>query len=890
APTAQAGRAKPFRQVHVQLTEQAATLPEIFAQLEEQTPYAFAYSTDVLADESRYRLPKTEGNLLALLEELTQQARLIIHRRNFNVSVKKSPVTETSPQLTEETVRFTISGFVREAASGEGLLGATVYDRQSGEGTVTNTYGFFSLSVPEGPVSLECSFVGLAPQATAFELSQDTTLSFRLTNAIQLEEVVVESQYPLHEINQMSSLALDMKEVSQLPAFFGEVDLFKTMQLMPGVAGGLEGTSGLHVRGGTPDQNLILLDGAPVYNINHLFGIFSVFNPDAIKNAELIKGGFPARYGGRLASVMDITMKEGNSQEFHGVAAVGLISTKLTLEGPILTDKTSFILSGRRTLLDVFAEPLFALGLNPEHDRYRTGYFFHDLNAKINHRFSDRNQVFLSFYGGKDSFYLETRDDIPAREADPQTGQEAQLAQRTEVRQGLDWANRTATLRWNSMLHPKLFLHSMLTYSEFDLTTEEYFWEETDYPDTTATSFFDLDYRSGIQDYSAKVALEYLPVPGHEIRVGGLATRHRFIPGARTFHTQRSGLYSVAEDSVGAWEFAVYAEDNLSLGKHFGANVGAHFSAFQVNGTTYTSVQPRLSTRVLVAPRTSVKASFSTMTQYLHLLTNIGVALPTDMWVPVTDRVAPQQAVQYGLGITHTHPKGYEFSLEGYYRTADQVIEYQESAGVFDAALSWQDRITVGRSWMYGGELLLRKTRGAFTGWLAYTLAWSWRQFDEINRGQAYPFRYDRRHDLSVVGMYNINERISLSGAWTFTSGAPFTPALSESRGPWISEELSPTGVNPDGSSLTSYHTDYLSPRNAYRGPAHHRLDLSATFRKQKKRGERAWIVSVYNAYNRTNPFLLVAAESELTPTKGREYLVLGLLPIIPSVTYQFTF
>ncbi|HAA11731.1 MAG TPA: hypothetical protein DCE41_08555, partial [Cytophagales bacterium] len=654
SPVVMGENAKPFRRVKVQVPQQAATLPAIFTQLEQQTSYAFAYGQDVLSDEALYTLPADEDNLLVLLEDLLLQADLVIYRRNYNVSVKKAPPNLESPRIVEETVRYTISGYLRETTSGEGLIGATVYDEETQSGVVSNTYGFFSLSLPEGPVALECSFVGAAAQTLQFDLAQDTTLTITLDNAITLEEVVVQGRYPLQEVTQMSSVHLDMEEVTQMPAFLGEVDLFKTMQLMPGVAGGIEGTSGLHVRGGTPDQNLVLLDGAPVYNINHLFGIFTVFNPDAIKNMEMIKGGFPARYGGRLASVMDISMKEGNAREFHGVAALGTISSKITLEGPIIKDKTSFIVSGRRTYADLFIQPIVNIRLNTEDQKFRIGYFFHDLNAKINHRFSDRNQLFLSYYGGKDSFFLQQVTDRPAQPANPAQGLAAQPGYRDEVRLPLYWANRTGTLRWNSMLHPKVFLHAMATYSEYDLNTESYTYTETSYPDTTLSYFSDVDYRSGIQDYSAKVSLEYIPVPNHSFRFGGMVTRHRFIPGVRAVSTDWNPNFTLAEDSVGAWEYAVYAEDELSLGSRISANVGLHYSAFAVQGVTYHSLQPRINARVLLGARTSLKASFNTMTQYLHLLNNVGVALPTDMWVPATSRGAPQQAIQTGLGVAHT--------------------------------------------------------------------------------------------------------------------------------------------------------------------------------------------------------------------------------------------
>ncbi|MEM6967600.1 MAG: TonB-dependent receptor plug domain-containing protein, partial [Bacteroidota bacterium] len=638
--------------------------------------------------------------------------------------------------------------------------------------------------------------------------------------------------------------------------------VLKTLQLLPGVQSGGEGTNGLYVRGGSPDQNLVLLDGVPVYNVSHVLGIFSVFNADAIKNVTLTKGGFPARFGGRLSSVLEINMKEGNMREYHGEGSIGLISSKFTFEGPIKTDKTSFIISGRRTYADLIFRPIIKSQARQDGGQITPKLYFYDLNAKLQHKINDKHRLFLSAYSGADVFYNKYEEDDLVSEG------------------GVDWGNLISALRWNYQISNKLFLNTTLTYSNYQINFSNGF-EDKDEDDR-----FLAKYISGIEDWAGKLDFDYIPSPNHYIRFGGNATHHTYRPGALSFELESGDenldtlIGSLKQTSM---EYALYVEDDMKFG-NFKANVGLHASAFNVDETFYTSLQPRLGMRYLMDNGVAFKGAFSTMTQFINLLTSEALNLPSDLWVPSTEDIKPQRSWQAALGVAKTINDKYELSIEGFYKKMKDLVSYREGASFFTGfGNDWTTKVTQGDGEAYGAEFFIQKKKGKTTGWIGYTLSWNFRQFPEINGGERYPFRYDRRHDISVVVAHKLSDRINLSSAWVFGTGNAISlPTARYDVG----------GFNPQSSFWQNGEIEVLGDKNAYRMSNYHRLDFSVEFIKQKARYERKWILSVYNAYWNRNPYYAFVEDEfdSETRTNRRVIKEISILPIIPSIAYAFKF
>ena len=768
--------------------------------------------------------------------------------------------------------KFTISGYIEEKGSGEKLIAANVFDLKSAQGTVTNTYGFFSLTLPKDTVELAFSYIGYNTITQRFYLNKDTSFTIRLSDEIALQavEVVAERIERIEERTQMSQMEIPVEQIKKVPALLGEVDVLKTLQLLPGVQSGGEGQNGLYVRGGSPDQNLVLLDGVPVYNVSHLLGIFSVFNADAIKNVTLTKGGFPARYGGRLSSILEINMKEGNLEEFQAEGSIGLISSKLTLQAPIKKGKTSFLLSGRRTYADLIFKPIINANEEPGTDLDVKLHFF-DLNGKIQHKFNDKHRLFLSGYWGADVFANTYKEDD-----DKFTG-------------GTDWGNVISALRWNFQISDKLFANTTATFSKYriDILTES----ESTFESVTET--YAAKYFSGIEDLGAKIDFDFIPSPNHYIRFGVSATNHRYEPGALTLNAafeEEKFDTLVGSQNAHSTEFAAYLEDDFRWGA-LKANIGIHASGFKVGDEFYTSVQPRLGMRYLLNNDISLKASFSTMTQFINLLANESFSLPTDLWVPSTERIKPQQSWQTAIGVAKTFADQYEVSIEGYYKQMKNVLSYKEGASfLFGLENDWQDKVTQGDGEAYGIEFFIQKKKGKTTGWLGYTLSWNNRQFDEINGGRTFPFRYDRRHDISLVVSHQLSNKITLSGAWVYGTGNAVT--LNTFRYPI---DVYYNG-NPNQPFVNYADVESGGQKNAFRMSSYHRLDVSISFNKKREKFERSWVIGAYNAYYHRNPYYMLSDENqEIDPVTGeftskRVFKEVSILPIIPSISYQFKF
>jgi len=775
----------------------------------------------------------------------------------------------------------TISGYIQDFESGEHLIGANVFDASNMKyGTATNSYGFYSLTLPKGVHKLSFTYIGYGVWQKEVTVTKDTVINAYLSSDITIDEVIVTATHNQVESSQMSRIDVSIETIKTLPALFGEVDILKSLQLLPGVQGGTEGSSGIFVRGGGPDQNLILVDGVPVYNVNHLFGFFSVFNSDAVSNVTLFKGGFPARYGGRLSSVIDISLKEGNMKKFQANVSVGIIASKFTIEGPIIKNRTSFIVSARRTYIDVLAAPFIKLAQvsNGQGGDFTGGYYFYDFNAKINHKFSEKDRLFFSLYGGEDKAYFRMTQSDDASEAYYKMSTE------------LGWGNLISALRWNHVISQKLFMNTTLTYSKFNFFTDMGFEQKIIEQQIELLSEYGVAYNSGIDDWAAKIDFDYAPNVNHIIKFGINGIYHTFHPGETEmyFHYGTFGLDTIVGDiKLNAQEYSAYLEDDIKLGSKVKINIGGRLSLFQVRDTIYFSPEPRGSIRIMITKGWSIKASYAEMKQYLHFLTNNTVGMPTDLWLPATDRVVPQKSVQYAVGTSIDITPKLSLVIEGFYKEMTNLVDLKEGASIFGNFESgqsmgsiWESKVESGIGWAYGGEILLKKDVGKFTGWIGYTLGWTNRKFETIAFGEIYPYRYDRRHDISVVGIYNFNKNVNMSVTWVYGSGTPITLAQMQ---------YLPIDGAFNFENLYDYNRiQYYGKRNNYRLPAYHRLDIGLNWSKEIKIGVRTWSFSVYNAYNQINPFF---TELDRYSTEGNPKLMIySIFPIIPSVSYKLEF
>lgn len=772
-----------------------------------------------------------------------------------------------------EAQQYTISGYVKDADSGEDLIGATVYDKTTKKGIIANLYGFYSLTLPAGEHTLTVQYVGFSPMEKTINLTENQTINFSLKSETQLEEVVVTAKEEIEEVPQMSSIDVPIEQIKSMPVLLGEADVLKSLQLLPGIQGGTEGSSGIYVRGGGPDQNLILLDGVPVYNVSHLFGFFSVFNPDAINKVNAIKGGFPARYGGRLSSVIDIRMKEGNKKKFSGEGSIGLLSSKLTLEGPLgRNKKTSFIVSARRTYLDILVKPIIKAQSDGESS---FGYYFYDVNAKVNHEFSQKDRLYVSIYNGLDK---GGGRNVSKGESQDKTEFEEHI-QSPELK----WGNTIAALRWNHVFSPKLFGNLTATYSRYKFLIggknedKKYKLVNGD-KKLVEDNFFSFNYSSVIRDYAAKLDFDYLPSVNHSIKFGANVIQHTFVPGVtqvkvKQGKTENKPIKAGAEETPSV-EYALYAEDDITLTGKLRANFGLHYSGNFVEKTLFHYLQPRVSLRYLLGKDLSLKGSFVTMGQYIHLLTNAGLGLPTDLWVPATKKIGMQKSWQAALGAAKSF-NGYEVSTELYYKEMNGMVEYKEGATFLNTTSDWQDKVVIGKGESYGMELLIQKKIGRLSGWLGYTLSWSNRIFKDLNFGKRFPYKYDRRHDISIVASYKVNDKLSLSSTWVYGTGNAVSIPYSTYQGQ----------VNNNG-YISTQTIKHYKKRNDFRMRSYHRMDIGATWTKQKRWGERKFSLGAYNAYSRKNPFYM-----DIETVKNQKKLVdYAMFPIVPYIKYQFKF
>ncbi len=776
---------------------------------------------------------------------------------------------------------YTISGTVTDDRTGERKAGATLMIHQQEAEYFTDTTGFYSLKVSGGPVWMSAGYEGYITAYFQFRIRKDTTINIRLQKEIFLDEIEVTANSIESNMarTQMSTFAIPTGNVLTLPSFLGETDIIRSTQLATGVQSGNEGSMGFFVRGGSAGQNLILMDGIPLYTINHMLGIYSVFNTDAIRSANLYKGGFPARYGGRLSSVLDIGLKEGNMTQYHGNVSLGLIFSKINLEGPILKDKISFHISARRTYADLIYKAIQKPANLPANNG---DLFFYDYNAKLTVKMSENSRLTLGAFKGVDETAMRLSDRFVHKNV-----------LYTEINNlSMNWNNFTAYLKWNKTYSNRLIGNMMLAYNNylFDLNYDYYLEKEN----SGKANTFEFAYGSGIKDLLFNLNYSYVPSENHYVTFGMNLTNQCYNPDTdlpESAEEENRGGNSVFKLEGRIQKGYLYLEDDIRISEKLNTSVGAHLSGLVVDGRFYSGLEPRLSLRYLFSDRISFKSSYTRMNQYLHLLSTATISSPVDLWVPVTKKVKPEKSSQVALGLTYGLSETYEVNLETYYKKLKGVIAYKDGETFTGSTLGWEDKIEAGEGTSYGAELLFRKTKGKTYGWIGYTLSWSNRQFENINYGKVFPYRYDRRHDLNVVVMHDFSDRIQAGFTWIFGTGN----AASLSAHQFMAKSFPHT---PDDEGIVKYFHE----RNSYRMPAYHRLDLSVNFYKKKKYGTRTWKIGLYNAYNHQNPFFLffgyddsrevasTGPDGEVVYSSPKVLKQFSLLPVLPAVSYSYRF
>jgi hypothetical protein len=776
---------------------------------------------------------------------------------------------------------YTLSGYVTDAKSGESIFGAKVFIPSIKKGALTNNYGFYSLTVPSGKYVVEFRLSGVQTKKKEITLNSDVRYDMELGESIQdIDEIkVVANADQNTNSTQLGSHELDIDEIKTLPAFMGEVDIIKTIQLLPGVSSAAEGGQGFYVRGGGPDQNLVLLDEAVVYNAAHLFGFFSVFNADAVKNVNLIKGGMPANFGGRMSSVLEVSMNEGNNKKFRVKGGIGAISSRITVEGPLKKNKGSFVLSGRRTYIDL----IMKAAISDTSPFAGSSYFFYDMNLKMNYKLGDKDRLYLSGYYGKDEFNFGNIEDGFSVD--------------------MPWGNGIAALRWNHLFSSRLFMNVTGTYTNYLFKFG------------SAQDQFRFELNSGISDWGGKVDFSYYPSTRHTLKWGLDYTFHTFTPISVSAESNDVEFDTGLAQKLISHESAAYVLDEFDLNEKIKINAGIRYSTFQHVGPFtryfkgdgistqdstrtyekgdliqfYHGLEPRISGRIKLNKNSSIKAGYAYNYQYVHLTSLSAVSLPTDVWYPTTSKAKPQQGWQTSLGyFKNFNQNMFETSIELYYKGLKNLIEYKEGALPNDNVNDNTDNLLVfGTGWSYGTEFFIKKKKGKFTGWIGYTWSKTERKFPDLNNGVPFPAKYDRRHDLSVILSYKLNERWVFSSAFIYATGNTLTLPSS-----WYVQ---------DQDLLFNY-----GPRNSTRMAPYHRLDLSATWYskaykeqknletgetiKVKKKVRSNWAFSIYNVYNRANPYFLYVDNDGDFFSGNFDISIkqVTLFPIIPSVTWNF--
>ncbi|MBN1116773.1 MAG: TonB-dependent receptor [Bacteroidales bacterium] len=788
-----------------------------------------------------------------------------------------------------------VRGTIEDLNTGERLIGVNVYNEESNTGSASNKFGFYSIYLTKtDSVTILFSYVGYNSQKLKLAIKQDTVVNISLLPNLEIAEVQVISAKKIETKPEMSKVDLSIKDIRMLPTAIGETDVLKAYQLMPGIQGGLEGSSGLYVRGGSPDQNLFLLDDVPLYNVSHMGGFVSVFDISVLKKVDFYKGGYPARYGGKLSSIVDIRLKDGNIKKIGGEYSLGTVLTKIMLEGPISKDKSSFILSVRRCNFDLltFAQSkLFPDPLNPN-DYW--GYNFYDLNLKLNYKVTNKDRLFVSSYVGNDNLKFITKEARNSSES-----------LQYSVDERLRWGNKMFSTRWNHIYSNALFHNISLSYSQYKFKTS-YDYQSEDLLADENSEQEKFIFLSGIKDLNIKIDYEFL-LKKNIIRTGIASTFHNYTPTytslINTFSNPILGDTIIEAPIVNTKLYTVessaYFELQSEITDKLQTNIGTFLSLYNTMDKAYFIPQPRILFIYNFIPSCSFKASFCKMQQYTHLLTNSGAGLPTDLWIPSTSNIKPEISNQIAVGLVHTSEKNIEISFESYYKKFEDLIEYKAGTILFQDAEDFANKIELGGTGSSKGiELLIQKKSGIFSWWIAYTLSKSERRFENLNNGKSFPFKYDRLHDISLVGNWIIKPGIKFSATWVYTSGYAITLPTKKYQNPIMGN----TNSDDPNYPYTIIDVHIYNGKNRYRMPSYHRLDIGFQFSKHINKGERTWSLGVYNVYNKQNayfvyfkqssPKMIMQEDGSLIQVRDKSLKLyqMTLMPIFPYCSYSLSF
>ena len=878
----------------VTLIVEQITITDALDTLSLITKTPFTYSSDIFSKDKKINIKLRNTNLKRALNHLLKNTdiryninsgKIVFYKplpQNNQTAQKSNSGKKKTPSKNQKQY-YTFSGYISDVETGEKLIGAHIYEISGQQGSISNNYGFFSLTLPSGDYDFMFSYIGYASRELNLLLDENHSKNVMM-KSMELEVVEVKdnrhSPKGLLSGSAASRLPINLQNIKDMPALGGETDVLRSMQNLPGIQSGKDGSSGLFVRGGSIDQNLILLDGVPVYNSGHVLGFLSIFNPDAINKIDLYKGGFPSRFGGRLSSVLDIRTREGDMNTLKLKGSLSTLASRLTIEGPVLKNKVSFFISGRRSFVDLFWLPKNRQ-LEGGFQYLRTKPYLFDINGKINYKISHKDRIYFSFYNGSDHY-----------EEDNSWNSDIYMSERHTL---LNWGNNIFTFRWNHLWTNKLFSNLTLNHSRyfFDIylnNSQHIYNENKDVLLSSNTQ--SLYYNSNAQEWTLNLNFDYAPHPDHFARFGIQAGVYSFLPGGRTSvrNTHNDTLLQKNETHIpylDGVEVIAFAEDDFNISKQLKTNIGIRTSFYSAGFKNYFSFQPRLSCNYRLSNSFSLKAAWEKMNQRLHLLSNSGIGLPTDLWISSTDHIKPQQSWQTSLGLYHLPDKKWTISVEAFYKEMKNIIVYKSGTSLLLNSELFSQKVITGKGNAYGLEFFIHKNTGRTTGQLAYSLAWSNRQFEELNGGKPFPFDYDRRHSFSISFHHRFNKNLKLNANWLVMSGRPYTFAVRQYdiNSP-IYNPIDENTTNPEKPHTFALETE--GAINNIRLKPYHRLDLSISWQKKTKWGNHNVSFSLYNTYNRINTFYIDKYTQVDDKLGYYSFYDNSLFPIVPGLAYQF--
>ncbi len=839
--------------ISVSLTNK--NLKEILKTLKNKAGVTFNYKSAILPKEELKLFEANNEKLSEILIRLLKPYNIEFKYFGGNSIILK-------PLKIRSNLSYTISGYVFDKNNGEKLIGATVFCRYNKRGTATNDYGFFTLTLPEDSLHLEIRYVGYKNYKEQTINKANSFKIISLEPRVDLKEIEIRDEGISKSEQKPNGFYFNLRGIKDIPSFMGETDILRAMQMVPGVQGAVESVGGINVRGGGTDQNLVLVDGVPVYNIVHVFGLFSIINPGAVNSVEIIKGGFSAKYNGRLSSILDIKLKDGNNQKISGKVNIGMLLSSATIEGPLLKNKSSFLVSFRRTYFDAFYQPIQYFSNRKNVNDYSGWYYFYDVNAKVNFKIGNRDKISVNYFSGVDR----------GRITEKQTFSDTVKFNHVK---NLKWSTMMSSARWDHILTDKVFMVTTIVITEYSTQFEdELNWETTIKPKVNLSS---LDYTqtSGNRDLFVKSIFEINKIENHQIKTGADLIYHHYNTGTLNYKAKDANTdqdTSIGDKQIYSDEEVVYLEDNWKPNRRLNLNFGLSFNSINVKKTRYHLLQPRISGNYAFTNNFYINTSFTRMQQNLQILPNNSIGLPIDIWIPVTDYLKPQISDQFTFGIGYYFKNKYKLSVEGYYKSMKNLVELKEGAFFVFGGYDWDKSFYTGKGLARGIEVMLEKQTGKVKGWVGYSLSKSDRQFQSINNGHAFPFKYDRRHQISVLLKFPTTKKHwNFSVSWLFSSGSPVTV---------------PTSVYTINNK-TYYE---FTQRNNIRMSNYHRMDLAFTKTIVFNKNTRVWNIGAYNLYSHVNPLFISTSFLVSNTSSKLKFYEVGLLPLIPFISYEISF